>query len=121
MSSYDEAREAAQKCASHYTHLGMLTNGDAGATVSEMVDDILSAFLAKLSETHAVVPREPTVDVLNAILRSAVSEIAVMHATGRINSMEAQTRQEAAEREAHRIYRVITSTAPATQPDTPAK
>ena len=67
MSSYDEAREAAQKCASSYTHLGMLTNGDAGATVSEMVDDILNAFLGHLSEAHAVVPREPTEAMVRAL------------------------------------------------------
>ena len=107
----DDVMKAAREAATLKGHEALRAAFEFGGArpVKDIISDILDAYEAKLDETTVRVPREPTVDVLNAILRSAVSEIAVMHATGRINSIEAQTRQEAAEREARRIYRVITS------------
>lgn len=60
MSSYDEAREAA---------LGEFVSGDRLREDSETsCNAILDAFLAKLSETHAVVPREALVEKLGIAL-----------------------------------------------------
>lgn len=57
----EKAREAAQREAAEFARLNMLTAGDSGCRLSEIIDDILDAYLAaRRAEGFVEVPVEPT-------------------------------------------------------------
>ena len=108
---YDEAREAAARAVfgadGPHTHPWEIQHHARKDEFRTMANAAIDAFLAKISETHAVVPREPTEAMLDAA----------------VTALERHTSETeySTPRAVWAAMLTQTAPAPATQPDTPAK